>query len=188
MIAGYSSISAGASLSITLYLQVAYNSLSTRYPNARIIVYSADNNRIIDAQTNSYTLTISDYGSYIFDLGDYNMEQYISKGNSQELDVVFKLATYTLSSGSYIALDFGDWTIDPATTEGKIIWKYQVGNNIYWVPTTVTNPSGNIYHIPVYSNYSMTVNQDITIRIYHLLPDSDDGVYFTNDQWNYLTI
>ena len=34
----------------------------------------------------------------------------------------------------------------------------------------------------------MNVNQDITIRVYHLLPDSDDGVYFTNDQWNYLTI
>lgn len=34
----------------------------------------------------------------------------------------------------------------------------------------------------------MTVNQDITIRVYHLLPDSDDGVYFTEDQWNYLTI
>ena len=44
------------------------------------------------------------------------MEKYISKGNSQELDVVFRLASYTLSSGSYIALDFGDWTIDPATT------------------------------------------------------------------------
>ena len=73
LIAGYSSISSGTPLSITLYLQVAYNSLSTRYPNARIIVYSADNNRIIDAQTNSYTLVISDYGSYTFDLGDYNM-------------------------------------------------------------------------------------------------------------------
>lgn len=56
LITGYSSISAGASLSITLYLQVAYNSITTRSPNARIIVYSADDNKIIDAQTNSYTL------------------------------------------------------------------------------------------------------------------------------------
>ena len=106
------------------------------------------------------------------------MEKYISKGNSQELDVVFRLASHTLTSGSYIELDLGDWTVDPATTEGQMIWKYQVGNNIYWVPSTVTNPSANIYQIPVYSNYSMTVNQDIKIRIYHILPDSHDGVYF----------
>ena len=81
-IAGYSSISTGTSLSITLYLQVAYNSLATRYPNARIIVYSADNNKIIDAQTNSYTLSITGYGGYEAGLDDH-MEKYISKGNSQ---------------------------------------------------------------------------------------------------------
>ena len=184
MIAGYSSISAGTSLSITMYLQVNYGSLTTRYPNARIIVYSADNNKIIDAQTNSYTLTISEYGSNLFSLDDH-MEKYISKGNSQELDIVFRLASHTLTSGSYIALDLDQWTVDPAATEGKMIWKYQVGNNIYWVPTEVTNPSGNVFHIPVYSNYSMTHGQDIKIRIYHLLPDQHDGVYFPADQWNH---
>ena len=187
-ISGYSSISAGASLSITLYLQVAYNSITTRYPNARIIVYSADNNKIIDAQTNSYTLTISQYGSYVMGLGENYMEKYISKGNSQELDITFRLASHSLSSGSYIALDLGNWTVDPAATEGEMIWKYQVGNNIYWVPSTVTNPSGNIFHIPVNSNYTMPTNQDIKIRIYHLLPDSDDGVFFPEHQWNYLSI
>ena len=116
------------------------------------------------------------------------MEQYISKGNSQELDIVFRLASHTLTSGSYIAIDFGDWTIDPVQTGGKIVWKYQVGNYIYWVPTEATNPSANIYHVPVYSNYSMTANQDIKVKIFHLLPDTHDGVYFPQDQWNNLKI
>ena len=172
---------------MTLYLKVAYNSLTTRYPNARIIVYSADDNKIIDAQTSSYTLSITEYGSYTLALED-EMEKYISKGNSQELDVVFRLSTYTLTNGYYVELDFGNWTVDPATTEGKIVWKYKVGSNIYWVPTEVTNAGGNVYKIPVYDNYSMTAGQDITIRVYHLLPDSDDGVYFPNDQWNYMTL
>lgn len=187
LIAGYNSISAGTSLSITLYLQVAYNSLSTRYPNARIIVYSQDDNKIIDAQTSSYTLVISDYGSYTFALEDH-MEKYIQKGNSQELDLVFKLQSHTLYSGYYLLLNLGNWTVDTAANEGKVIWKYQVGNNIYWVPTEVTDQSNNQFKIPVNSNYSMTAGQDIKIRIYHLLPDSDDGVFFTEHQWNELSI
>ena len=78
------------------------------------------------------------------------MEKYISKGNSQELDVVFRLSTYTLTTNYYVELDFGNWTVDPATNEGKIVWKYKVGSNIYWVPTEATKVSGNTYKVPVY--------------------------------------
>lgn len=81
------------------------------------------------------------------------------KGTSQELDITFKLDSNTLTSGDYVEIDFGNWTIDPADTEGRTIWKYKVGSNIYWVPATVENPSDNIYQIYVEQNYSMTVNQ-----------------------------
>ena len=100
------------------------------------------------------------------------------------MDLVFRLQSHTLTSGNYLLLNLGNWTVDTAQNEGIVVWKYKVGNNIYWVPTEVTDQSNNIFKIPVYSNYSMTAGQDIVIRIYHLLPDSDDGVFFTEHQWN----
>lgn len=70
LIAGYNEITTGTALSITLYLQVATNSITVTYPNARIIVYSSNNNKIIDAETNYYTLDIQDYGGYVLRLED----------------------------------------------------------------------------------------------------------------------
>jgi hypothetical protein len=69
-----------------------------------------------------------------------------------------------------------------------MIWKYQVGNNIYWVPSMASLVSGNKYKVPVYENYSMTVNTDIKLRILHLLPDDHEGVYFPNHQWGKISI
>ena len=85
-------------------------------------------------------------------------------------------------------VDFGNWTIDPASVEGRVIWKYKVGNNIYWVPTAATLVSGNIYKIPVFQNYSMTAGQLISVKVFQELPDAYQGVFFTQQQFNYLTI
>lgn len=71
-----------------------------------------------------------------------------------------------MSTGDYVTVNFGNWTIDPAVTEGRVIWKYKVGNNIYWVPSAVTQVSGNIYKIPVYLNYSMPINQIIAVKVF----------------------
>lgn len=87
------------------------------------------------------------------------MYRPLMKDTSQELDIKFKLASHTLTNGGYVEIDFGNWTIDPAEDEGRTIWKYKVGSNIYWVPSEVTNPSGNVYRVHVYENYSMTANQ-----------------------------
>ena len=141
----------------------------------------------MDGETSHFDLDIVQYGGYTLQLEDH-MEKYIQKGNSQEFDIEFKLDTHSLTSGSYVLIDFGNWTIDPATTEGRIIWKYKVNNNIYWVDTTVTNVADNIYKIPVYDNYTMFHSQSIKIKVFHELPDSDNGVFFPEHQWNYLTI
>jgi hypothetical protein len=85
-------------------------------------------------------------------------------------------------------LDLGNWTVDEANNEGKIVWKYQIGNSIEWIPSLATKLQNNVYKVPVYENYSMTVNTDITLRIFHLLPDNHDGVFFPEHQWNYLKI
>ena len=62
------------------------------------------------------------------------MYQKIQKGTSLEFDFSFRLQTNTLTgSGSYFTIDFGDWTIDPATN-GFTFWRYKVGSNVNWVP------------------------------------------------------
>lgn len=106
---------------------------------------------------------------------------------SQEFSFTFTLNTNTLGTGDYVTVDFGNWTIDPSL-EGRTIWKYKVGSNIYWVPADVTLVSGNIYKIPVYTGFSMTTGQVITVRVYNELPDAFNGIYFPNHQWNYLVI
>jgi hypothetical protein len=112
----------------------------------------------------------------------------LKKDTAQELDFTFTLTSNTLSNGDYVQVDFGNWTIDPASIEGRLIWKYKVGSNIYWVPAAATLVSGNIYKIPVYQNYSMTAGQLISVKVFQELPDAYQGVYFTQQQFNYLII
>lgn len=71
LIAGYSDIAAGTSLSITLYLQVQVGSLTTYNPSARIIVYSSSGAKIIDAYTNSFTLSVTQHGPSTLAIMDY---------------------------------------------------------------------------------------------------------------------
>lgn len=186
-VAGYNTIAAGSSLSINLYLQIALNSLSWTSSTVNVKVYSSSAALIIDANTNAFSLNMNAYGSYNLQLLDY-MEQYIEEDTSQELDFTFTLASHTLGNGDYVTVYFGNWTIDPALTEGKTIWKYKVGNNIYWVPTAVTIVSGNTFKIPVNQNYSMTVGQQISVKVFHELPDAYNGAYFSETQWSYLKI
>ena len=82
LVAGYNSIASGTTLSITLYLQVVGVSLTSYSPNARIIVYSSTGAKIIDANTNSYSLTVSQYGPQTLSLMDY-MEQTLKKDTAQ---------------------------------------------------------------------------------------------------------
>ena len=115
LIAGYSQIAAGTTLSVTLYLQVQVSSLTTYNPRARIIVYSSSANKIIDAYTDTFTLSVGSFGPSTLQIMDY-MEQTLKKDTSQELDFSFTLTTNTLGTGDYFTVDFGNWTIDPAIT------------------------------------------------------------------------
>jgi hypothetical protein len=69
--------------------------------------------------------------------------------------------------------------------------KYKVGSNPYWVPFVFSKLSANIYKMQVYTNvttYSIPVNQLVTVWIYHVNPDSFNGVLVSNITWNYLKI
>lgn len=82
-IAGYNTISAGTSLSIKLYLSVNVGVVGGTYnPRARIIVYSSNGAKIIDAYTVTYTLTVTAYGPSTLGIMDY-MEQPLKMGTAQ---------------------------------------------------------------------------------------------------------
>jgi hypothetical protein len=115
LIAGYSTISSGTSLSITLYLQIIASTLTTYNPRARIIVYNSNGAKIIDGYTSTYSLVVSSHGPSTLGLMSY-MEQIIKPDSAQEFDFSFTLSTTILGTGAYIIVDFGNWTIDPATT------------------------------------------------------------------------
>lgn len=83
LIAGYNTISAGTSLSIKLYLQVAVGTTGgTYYPRAKIIVYNSNGAKIIDGYTDTYTLIVGAYGSSTLGIMDY-MEQPLKKSAAQ---------------------------------------------------------------------------------------------------------
>lgn len=82
LIAGYNSIAAGTSLSVTLYLQIIAGTLGTYYPYATITVYSATGAKIIQADTNYYTLIVSSYGPSTLGIMNY-MEQTLKKDTAQ---------------------------------------------------------------------------------------------------------
>jgi hypothetical protein len=106
-----------------------------------------------------------------------------TKGNSFPLFITFQLNTHTLTNGDYLVVDFGNWVLDTATS-GVQVFKYQISGNIYWVPSAATLVSGNIYNVPVYSNYSMTAGTPITLNVDTLVPTSYYGAMDNNIQWN----
>jgi len=106
-----------------------------------------------------------------------------SAGSAFPLFVTFRLNTNTLTNGDYLQVDFGNWIIDPASA-GVQLFKYQVSGSIYWVPSTATLISGNIYNFPVYNNYSMVAGTTITLRVDTLAPDAYYGAQTQQTQWN----
>ena len=141
-IGGYSQIAASTTLSITLYLQVTQNSLATVNPTATIAVISSSGSTIISAPTAACALPVTQYGGYTLALPSYTV-QPIMKGTAQQLYFSFTLRSHTLSSGDYLVVDLGDWTVDPGEAEGLNIWEYKIGSGIYWVPAQTTSISSN---------------------------------------------
>jgi hypothetical protein len=185
LIAGYSTLSSSASLSISLYLQLA--NLNTNgsvyyYPTVNIVVFSSAGNVIINADTNSYSLLLTQTGPISLSLSGTMTVPY-TKGNSFPLFITFQLKTNTLVSGDYLVVDFGNWVLDAATA-GVRIFKYQLAGAIYWVPSSATLVSGNIYNVPVYLNYSMTAGVTITLNVDTLAPSSYYGAMNNAIQWN----
>ena len=69
-IGGYAQISTSTTLTITLRLQIVYNSISNRSPNANIAVYSENAEKIIEGSVSSFSLTMAGYGSSELELVD----------------------------------------------------------------------------------------------------------------------
>ncbi len=89
----------------------------------------------------------------------------------------------------------GSWTVGTPSATGSVSWKYKQGNWVYWVPITVTQqtnnsvvPAGTWYKVPVYSNYSMSPGQTISLSVSHVMPTDFNGVKVTNSLYNYMTI
>lgn len=103
--------------------------------------------------------------------------------NSFPLYITFQLKTNTLVSGDYLQIDFGNWVLDTATT-GTQLFKYQLSGSIYWIPSAATLVSGNIYKVPVYSNYSMNAATQITLWVDTFVPTSYYGAQVDSIKWN----
>lgn len=184
IISGYALLSASASLSITLYMQIANIPITNYTETVQITVYSSVGNTIISANTDPYVFTLAQLGSAVLGLSG-TMTQSYYPGNAFPLYIVFQLTSHSLYSntGDYIQIDFGNWVIDVATT-GSQIFKYQVSGTNYWVPSLATLVSGNIYKLPVYSNYSMLSGYQITLRVDTLAPTSYYGAMSPSTKWN----
>jgi hypothetical protein len=61
-IQGYSDISAGTNLAFDLYVKVSSSSATTWYPRANIAIFSKDDKKIIQADTNYMTYSTT-YGA-----------------------------------------------------------------------------------------------------------------------------
>jgi hypothetical protein len=181
-ISGYATLASSASLSITLYLQIADIPIDTLSHSVNIIVYSSQNNIIINANTNTLTFTLVEDGSLALGLFGTMTNSYAS-GSSFPLYITFKLNTHTLTNGDYLQVDFGSWVLDPATT-GVQAFKYQLSGTNYWVPSQATLVSGNIYKIPVYSNYSMNAGTQTTLWVDTFAPTTYYGAKSNSIQWN----
>lgn len=185
MISGYATLAVGATLSITVYASIQ-NSLtagSTYSASTTVTVISANDNTIISGDTNTASLGLSAVkGCNSLGLSG-TMERPYSSGSSFPLYITFRLNTNTLTNGDYLHVDFGNWVLDPAAT-GIQVFKYQVSGSIYWVPSTATLVSGNIYKVPVYLNYSMVSGTTITLWVDTFAPDAYYGAKIPAIQWN----
>lgn len=184
---GYASLSASATLSIRVYLKINNIAVNTYTDSVDIIVYSSSALRtIIDANTNPYSLAVTQIGSLNLDLSGTMVRPYTSD-TSFPLYITFQLKSYSLVDGDWIQIDFGNWVLDTAST-GVQVFKYKIAGNIYWVPSKATLVSGNIYKIPVYSNYSMPVNNQITLWVDTFAPTSYYGAKSSSTKWNIFKI
>jgi len=185
LISGYATLGVGATLTITVYAAIQ-NSLtagSSYSASTTVTVISAENNNIISANTNTASLSLSAVkGCNALGLSGA-MERPYSVGSAFPLFITFRLNTHSLVNGDYLQVDFGNWVLDPASV-GVQVFKYQVSGSIYWVPSTATLVSGNIYKIPVYLNYSMTAGTTITLKVDTFAPDTYYGAQSSSIQWN----
>lgn len=185
LVAGYSTLAASASLSITVYMALQ-NGLTidgTYTTDATIKVVSSEGHNIIQDHTNSITLAMANIrGSNSIGLSG-TMNIPYSAGSAFPLFITFQLRSHTLLNGDYLEIDFGDWILDTADT-GVRVFKYQIAGNKYWVPSAATHVSDNIFKVPVYSHYSMTAGTQITLWVDIHAPTAYYGAKATKDQWN----
>lgn len=182
IISGYGTLAASASLSIKLYMQFNNIALTSYSVSVGIVVYSSTDSIIINANTNSLGFTISQWGSPSLALSG-TMNIPYAAGSAYPLYITFKLTSNTLVNGDYLQVDFGNWVIDPATL-GTPVFKYQISGNIYWVPSQASLVSGNIWKVPVYLNYSMTLGSVITLMVDSFCPTTYSGAKDPSIQWN----
>jgi hypothetical protein len=169
---------------MSLYMQIvgSLTTGTTYYPYANIVVQNANGNNIIAGNTNSFALTPTQQGSISVALSGTMTTPY-APTSTYPLFITFRLRTFTLYAGDYLLVDFGSWVLDPATN-GVQVFKYQVSGNIYWIPSTATLSSGNIYRVPVYSNYNMVAGSQITLWVDTFAPSTYYGAKVTASQWN----
>jgi hypothetical protein len=185
IISGYATLSSSASLSMSLYMEITDLSItptSIYSQSVNIVVYSSTATTIINANTVSLSLTLTQVGSLNLSLSGTMVQPYIN-GNAFPLYITFQLKSNTLTSPDYLQIDFGNWVIDPATT-GTQIFKYQLSGTIYWVPSAATLVTGNSYKVPVYSNYSMNAGSQITLWVDTFAPTTYYGALNNDLKWN----
>jgi hypothetical protein len=185
LVSGYATLAVGATLSVTVYASIQ-NSLtvgSSVTADTTITVVSSQGSNIISAGTNNLGMTLATTkGCDAVGLSGTMIRPY-SSGSAFPLYITFRLNTNTLNNGDYLQIDFGNWVLGTAST-GIQQFKYQVSGSIYWVPSTGSLISGNIYKVPVYSNYSMVAGTTITLQVNTFAPDSYYGAQSQQSQWN----
>lgn len=65
------------------------------------------------------------------------MEAYLEDNKNFPLIIDFRLRSYTLSSGHYLTLDLGNFTVDTAANiadVSRVLWRYKRTSWAYWVP------------------------------------------------------
>lgn len=184
IITGYGTIAANTALSIITWLK----NPSAATETVTIAVNSAANNQIISASFVPLSMSSSYNGIAYLQLKEATQVS-LAPLTTTSMTVTFTLTSYPLVSGTndYIYLNLGNWTLGTPTAEGKIIWRYKVGNWVYWVPVTITQ-TGTWVKVPVYSNYTMATGSLVSLYITGVLMSDYAGLKVTGTQFNYFTI